>query len=345
VIVTGKDCVPKGGSDRWEQEGLPSEAAAWQVRLESPDAAESDFTAFEAWLARPGAREAFERIEALTGYITAHREYIGRAMTSLDDTRSAQEASLAKRRESRRQFFIRAASAGALAAAVVGGVVLPPQLGWALFTTAKGENRTVTLSDGTIVRLNSGSKLKVKIAGGERRVVMGEGEASFAVAHDPRRPFIVSVGDHQVSVLGTEFNILNTAQRVEVTVRQGIVQVHSGSPSAFESARLTAGDQLTIGDGQVVRRMNAAERAFAWQSGLLVYDGATLADLVSDLNRYFPQPVRVEGAEAAALKFSGVLAFDDRRQVVRRLEAFLPIEAASVDGVLVLRKRADATAP
>jgi transmembrane sensor len=338
-------CVPEGRSDRWEDDSLRSQAAAWHVRLDSPNVTESDFLAFESWLAGPGARKAFDQIETLSGDVAAHREYLDRAMTRADEVRLDQEVMLLKRRDSRRGFFVRAAGAGALAAAIVGGVVLPPRMGWALFTTTKGEKRTVTLSDGTIIQLNSASTLKAKISDGVRQVVMGQGEAAFDVAHDPHRRFLVAVGAHQVRVIGTEFNILNTVQRTEITVRRGVVEVHGAKPGAFEVARLTPGDQVAFDDGRVVRRTNAAERAFAWQSGNLIYEDATLADLVSDLNRYFPGPVRVEGAEAASLKFSGVLALDDKEQVVRRLEAFLPIEAVSVDGALILRKRANAAAP
>lgn len=322
-----------------------AEAAIWKARVESDAASESDFLEFEAWLALPGARGAFDRIDALSADIADHREIIGRAMARADDALRAAAEESARKSESRRRFVMRSAGFGALAAAAVGGVVLPPRLGWVSYTTGKGERRSVKLADGTTIQINSASVLEAKLAGDARRVAMGEGEASFDVAHDEKRPFLIAIGERQVRVIGTEFNILNSAGRLAVTVRRGIVDVSSTRAGVFDVARLMAGDQLEFGENKIVRRANAAERAFAWQSGRLIYDGASLAELVSDLNRYYPGVIRVEGADAASLKFSGVLTLDAEERVIRTLEGFLPIEASSIDGALVLRKRDNALAP
>ena len=74
-----------------------AEAAAWKSRLDSPEAAASEFLAFEAWLGAPGARESFDRIETLTGDIEANRDIIGQAMVHEDAERIAQLQSATRR--------------------------------------------------------------------------------------------------------------------------------------------------------------------------------------------------------------------------------------------------------
>jgi transmembrane sensor len=346
-VERGNVVVPSDWPDREEMERRVAEAAAWKSRLDSPDAAASEFLAFEAWLGGPGARRSFDRIDTLASDIEVNRDIIGQAMVREDAERIAQLESAARRSDNRRRLILGGVGVGigALAAAAVGGVFWAPQLGWSDYVTVKGETRSIKLADGTSVRLNSASAIRVKISGKTRRVLMGGGEAAFDVAHDTARPFLVAVGDNQIRVVGTEFNVLNASGRVAVTVRRGIVEVSGAPKGHYDIARLTAGDQLAISAGGVVRRANAAEGAFAWQSGRLVYDGATLAELVSDLNRYYSGPIRVEGEDAAALKFSGVLALDGREQVVRRLEAFLPVEAVAADGEIILRAHAKPVAP
>ncbi|MGE3867438.1 MAG: FecR family protein, partial [Hyphomonadaceae bacterium] len=167
---------------------------------------------------------------------------------------------------------------------------------------------------------------------------MGAGEASFDVAHDAARPFEVAIGDRRIHVLGTEFNVLNLPGRVAVTVRRGVVSV---SDAKGEVARLLPGEQLVFANGGVVRRGGAAEAAFAWQYGRLIYSDVSLQELAADLNRYYTPPVRVEPS-AAALRFSGVLALDGQERVIHRLEAFMPIDAApGANGGYLLRARAD----
>jgi transmembrane sensor len=103
---------------------------------------------------------------------------------------------------------------------------------------------------------------------------------------------------------------------------------------------LRAGDQLDHRAGTRLWMVSHVdpETAFAWKRGELVYNDRPLADVVSDLNRYVDAPIQV-AAPAASLRFSGVLRIDDEAAMIRRLEAFLPVEAARTDAGLVLNLR------
>src|SRR6185312_11131352 len=75
------------------------------------------------------------------------------------------------------------------------------------YTTAIGEQRTCKLQDGSMVYLNTDSRLEVDFSKAVREVRLVRGEALFVVEHDTRRPFIVRSGDTSVRAVGTQFNV------------------------------------------------------------------------------------------------------------------------------------------
>jgi transmembrane sensor len=223
----------------------------------------------------------------------------------------------------------------AAAAAVVAALMFTPVPPTA-YATGHGETRHVVLKDGTQVDLNAGSKISVAFDGHSRRVQVDDAEATFDVAHDARRPFLISVGDQQIRVVGTQFNVRRRDQGLTLTVSRGVVEV---APLAGEATpvRLTAGDQLAHRDGDaesVVRHVPVAE-AFAWRQHRLICHACTLSGIAGDLNRDFATPVDV-APSARALTFTGVLVLDDENAVVGRLGAFLPIKADRSQGRIVL---------
>ncbi len=126
-----------------------------------------------------------------------------------------------------------------------------------------------------------------------------------------------------------------------MTVRRGVVSVQAPEGAAqVEPILVRAGDQLDHQAGErawVLQKVDP-EAAFAWKRGDLIYRDQPLAEVVSDLNRYFSTPVTVTGA-AADLRFSGVLKIDTEEAVVRRLQGFLPIAADRAGDSFTLRMR------
>jgi len=189
-----------------------------------------------------------------------------------------------------------------------------------------------------VVQLNRGASVRVRLSAQSRQVVLERGEASFAVAHDASRPFAVLVGGASVRDVGTEFDIVRAQSYVLVTVREGRVALTLANGQA---AGLGAGEQARIdGASRTVSVSPAsADDAFGWQSGRLVYHNASLEEVVEDLNRYSQKPIVIADARAAALRFTGVLTIDDPILMVRRLEAFLPIQSAQDGDRIALRSR------
>jgi transmembrane sensor len=209
------------------------------------------------------------------------------------------------------------------------------------YETPAGQTRQIILADGTHIQLNADSKITVSLGRDARRVQMADAEAVFDVAHDPSRPFLISVGDRQVRVVGTEFNLRHRADVVDLTVRRGVVEVRPADALQAQPVRVSVGQELTHMSGQEgqVIKTSSLDQAFAWTNGQLIYRDQPISDVASDLSRRFGAPVRTADPETAALRFSGVLVTDNEPAVLRRLEAYAPVRAQHVGDTVVLHRR------
>ena len=319
-----------------DRQTLDEQAIAWLVRLHAGDD-DADWSGLETWLSEnPAHLDAFERVEGLWAELGDRCGDIA-PLLAPDPLLEAQILPLkVARKRAPRRAWAAWASVGALAAAAAAAVVLLAPAPPTAYATGQGETRRIVLNDGTQIDLNSASHVSVRFDGHVRRVKVDDAEATFDVAHDAARPFVISVGDQQIRVVGTQFNVRRRDAGLTLTVSRGVVEV---TPLAGEgtTVRLTAGDQLARRDGDatsVVRHVSPAE-AFAWRQHRLICHACTLGDVVGDLNRAFATPIDVDTA-ARSLSFSGVLVLDDEDAVVRRLGAFLPIKADRSAGRIVL---------
>ncbi len=315
------------------------EAAAWVVRVHSDAATEDDWLALEAWLAASETRQtAFERAERLwLAYDEPELKRLAQPQGVV--------VPIEPRRRPMRLAWPRVAAMAAsfiAALAVAAGVYLWRAAPTAqTYVTAVGEVRDVRLADGTHVRLNTDTRITVRIGPGGRRVTLERGEAMFDVTHDPARPFEVLAGDQRVADVGTRFDVSLYARMLTVTVASGVVEVGDlpgvgGAPTY----RLTAGDQLRrdIGAAVSVTGRASVADALAWTNGYLIFRDATLAQVARALNRYFATPLR-PAASVASLRFSGVLMLDGEDTVVGRLEGFMPVRAVRGAQEIVLQPR------
>ncbi|HEX7759578.1 MAG TPA: FecR domain-containing protein, partial [Caulobacteraceae bacterium] len=227
-------------------------------------------------------------------------------------------------------------SAAAVAAAAAVALLTFAPVAPTTYATGRGETRHIVLKDGSQIDLNSGSRIAVNFDGHARRVKVDDAEATFDVAHDTSRPFLISVGDQQIRVVGTQFNVRRRDAGLTLTVSRGVVEVR---PLAGESdpVRLIAGDQLARHDGDatsIVSHVTASD-AFAWRQHRLICRACTLGGIAGDMNRAFDTPVDID-ASAGALTFTGVLVLDNEDAVVKRLTAFLPIKADRAQGRIAL---------
>lgn len=152
--------------------------------------------------------------------------------------------------------------------------------------TPRGGEYTVILSDGTKVWLNSESELKypVHFTGDERKVCL-KGEAYFAVTRQNGHKFVVAVGEAQVTVLGTEFNVRNYQnESLAATLVKGSVRVKHGNGLACE---LKPGQQAVIGAGGIQVKNVETVYYTAWKDGFFMYEDRALEEILHELSRWY----------------------------------------------------------
>ena len=321
-----------GVEDSALTDGVREAATAWFVRVQSDAVTVDDWSALTLWLeASPAHAEAFADVEMLSLEID---EAAGAILAALGP-RSAEILPFRQpqRRERTGRAPVPAWGRRAIAAAFIGLAAAVGFAGWQAsegplqtYRTGPGETRVIALADGSRIHMDAASTMSVRLGLFARKVKLGDAEATFDVARDPKRPFEIAVGDQRVRVIGTEFNIRNYDGLTAVTVRRGIVAVYQSGDGDRPLARLTKGTELrhVIGSGRSTARQVDPDSAFAWTQGRLVCDDLPLAEIVPYLNRRYATPIRLAPG-LSARRFSGVLELSDEKDVVRRLASYLSL--------------------
>jgi ferric-dicitrate binding protein FerR (iron transport regulator) len=154
----------------------------------------------------------------------------------------------------------------------------------------------VTLPDGSVVTLNKNSFLSYSPKFGEQaRVLSLTGEAFFEVTADASRPFIIKVGEAEVQVVGTAFNVngYDSQQEIEVIVETGKVRFTAGK----SEVELNAGDRGVYDkvNRSLNQESNPDKNFDAWKTRKIIFEGATLQDIVSTLNEVYGNKLVLEG--------------------------------------------------
>ena len=230
----------------------------------------------------------------------------------------------------RRRVLWQGAALGAVALLGAGGVYLAQQdtVSHALsYTTAFGEQKTITLPDGSEVHMNVSTELVLHYQANRRQLSLLKGEATFAVRSDQGRAFIVDAGQVQVEVTGTVFNVRRHAEgKVEVAVTEGSVQVSSGPWWNRKKAALTPGMLAQGGEEQAwqIQRTDVAART-AWRQGKVVFRDQTLDEVVQEMNRYLPEPIELMDEQLKRLRMAGVFNIEDAQGFLLALQEQLPV--------------------
>ena len=225
--------------------------------------------------------------------------------------------------------------------------------------------RQETLSDGSVLDLNRGAHVVVQFTAAERRVLLVQGEAQFAVAKNPARPFVVRAGGVEVRAVGTAFNVKLAGPNLEVLVTEGTVHVSqqtvvapatsmatgaSAGPAPTAApvvlAALTAGQWTVIPVAAVIAPPVVVQtsdpeiaRLLDWQPRLLDFESTPLAEVVETFNRRNPQRLVIGDEELRALTIVASIRSDNVEGFVRLLEGTMGVRAERTQaGEIVLRR-------
>jgi transmembrane sensor len=305
-------------------DSVRAEAAAWISRLHGPDRTSELEQGLRLWLAEDVThKEVFERMtqswEDATAIVV--RQHFPRVRRPITTSR-----------------YTEAVAAAVMMLCGLGAFGAYSWFGRNTYSTDIGEQRTVRLDDASRISVNSASKVVVNYGNTVREVRLERGEAYFEVAKDPSRPFVVWAGNQRIEALGTVFTVRYDRDRTVVTLVDGEVAVSEtgaqpeatftapssrapASPIAVKGQEpriLTAGQRLTLVTNKPAQ-LDAPkiDTVIAWRRGEVVLDKMSLADAVTEMNRYDSHQLRVEDAEIAALKVSGIYRSGDNANFAR----------------------------
>src|SRR6185312_1615567 len=280
---------------------LDAQASDWLARQEFGQLDEADMARFERWLAQSfHHRTAYWRMKALwqdSERLAALRSPMRQPRTATPKTRQ----------------WPKVAAALALVLTVGAGTWFATLDQQRSYSTVLGERKTITLSDGSEIDLNTKSALR--IASSQREAWLDEGEAYFQIVHDASRPFVVHAAGHRVLDLGTKFLVRESAKKLEVSLVEGRAQIDAADPSGHQRpAILTPGDvAVATADSLSVTRKPAPVLADAlgWRRGVLIFHYVTLAEAVATFNRYNHEQLVITDPSIGRMTVLGTFPVND----------------------------------
>lgn len=212
------------------------------------------------------------------------------------------------------------------------------------FETEKGSQRTVDLSDGTALTLNTDTVASIHFSVNERRLILSQGEVFLKVTSDGNRPFFVQTPAGSVRVVGTAFSVyLKSQEKLEVTVEEGLVEVIPNSSDGDSKSRaarpiaddrpisLRPGERAFLGvKGPELRTLTAGElkTALAWREGLVMFSGQPLGEVVEHVSRYTDIRISIADDQLAAIPIGGHFRVGEVDALLESLEMIFGISAA-----------------
>jgi transmembrane sensor len=379
---------------------LEAQAAAWLVKRDGGGLSAADQAEFEAWMeVDPRARAAYLRLELawkradglrrlrpLDGGIDedllAHspfepvpmdeypaRQGTGRTSDLVPSHTAVIDAQV--ERKSRR-WMIPLAAAASIALVAVAAFMWRAyeSTGWHEYTTDFGALSRIVLDDGSVVNLNTNSKMRVQLTPELRHIVLERGEALFKVAHDKSRPFDVDAGETTVRAVGTEFSVrvrepaeaFSGGKDIEVLVKEGRVAIDPPKKNAkpIERAAVLPSSMSTLSAGEAVtitaKRVTAeppqmqvqkvaeadVDKKLLWTEGRLWFERQTLRDVVTEFNRYNRRQMVIADPAIENLRIGGGFEATDPESFIAALEKTLGVRAfpspsSDGDGAEVIR--------
>lgn len=359
---------------------VEAEAALWLIKLDGDDPpTEETLAALREWLSRsPVHREELRRMVGIWSRMNLLTELtvpLGKVETS----RTFGVAQLV------RNCLTGVAGKVALATLLLCATFytfyeLRPQPSPLLATngvyaTAVGEQRTVTLADGSSILLNTNSEVVVDFSRAFRDIRLTRGEVEFNVARNPDAAFRVYAGNERVEAIGTAFTVYMQDAKIDVTVTEGQVTLATlserppadrgvaAAPAASITAvapqiaskyvetlsSLRAGQSASVNISntseaiqlsaietiEVVQEQDLAKR-LSWREGLLVFAGDPLEDVVREINRYTTMSIEIDDPEVRAIKIGGQFPVGETEAMLQSLETNFGLLVTRLDDNRIL---------
>jgi len=182
------------------------------------------------------------------------------------------------------------------------------------------------LPDGTEVWVNSGSKITYNSSGftGKSREVQLDGEAYFEVSQNKKKPFYVRTGFADIKVTGTSFNVkaFPDSKTFETVLSEGSIELEIKGENTNQYIKVKPGERAILNAGQKkLLVQNVDTRIYsAWRNGQIIFQDATLNDLIKELERIYDVKVRLSDPGLGNYRFRGTFSYDSN--LINALEKF-----------------------
>jgi transmembrane sensor len=271
----------------------------------------------------------------------------------------------ASQRSPRRHRMVAMALVASLAvvAVLVGFYRFRESSDWRQYATEVGEQRAFELGDGSIIHLNTHSRVAIRLSPGLREVRLLQGEALFRVSHDAARPFRVYTDDAMIEDVGTQFDVYDRKDGTIVSVIEGSVNVTASRAAAatgdtpvapesrqrlkiehaisatFVTHSLGASEEAQIdASGSVhVEAVSSVSDAVAWRERRLVFHDRRLDFIAAEFNRYSRRQIHLEGDDIARRVYSGVFDVDDMESLAQVLARDPELSVDESDQAILVR--------
>ena len=204
----------------------------------------------------------------------------------------------------------------------------------------RGGEYTLVLADSTVVFLNAESKLQypARFEGKERKVYLS-GEAYFDVKANPEQPFIVTAGEIDIQVYGTEFNVNAYPQApIRTTLVEGKVGVKR--QDSGEEVHLQPGQQAEYNAeeaGIKVRKVDPYTYT-AWKDGKFVFEEENIESILERLARWYDIDVFYANEAVKTQLFNGVITrFAEVEDVLHLIEQTATVHFEVKDHTVIVR--------
>lgn len=326
------DPMPLSNQERLAEQ----QAAQWQAQLSSDLATEQHQKEFAAWLAeRPEHAVAWQKINAF--WVGLDQVTAADLGIDLEPIETTQAISPLKRPRQQRlnRYYKPALGLAASLLLAIGLLSQPLGFYFADYTTATGQQRLLTLSDGSEITMNTNTALSVNVNGQQRHIHLVAGEAYFKVAPDPQRPFIVATELGETQALGTAFDVKVNEGDTDVAVHEHAVKITTQGGKVLD--QLTAG-QHAVYTGEMISPIEPInlQRGMAWRKQRMVFEDRPLAEVAAELERYRPGRILIMDDSIKNLRMTGVFGIEDTDIALRSIELSLPVKVSKFTNKLVV---------
>lgn len=206
------------------------------------------------------------------------------------------------------------------------------------YVTIVGQQMDVTFDDGSVIHLNTNSRIETEFTDEKRIIKLVKGEALFEVAHDANRPFIVYAGDRLVQAIGTKFVIHLGSENIKVTVTDGKVKMSkvalnktltdikalNNTDIQKDDVYIIKGEKVTVGSDHTPKitriKPENMQRELSWIDGKLIFANEELFDVIEEINRYVDVKIVLKDPSLHKIPISGRFDLADSDALIEAIE-------------------------